>query len=210
MDSTGVASLDDAAVLAGSFTTPALFEELFRRHATTVFKFLARQLNPQVADDLLAETFVAAFRSRDNFDQKFSSARPWLLGIAANVARHHLRSEARRSRLHRRLGSLNPPPADEASEATMRLDGAAFHRRVAVALQALSSEHREVILLAAAGLSYDEIALSLQVPIGTVRSRLSRARAHIKELIGSTGQYQLAEKDELPSTKLVRGDDDGG
>ena len=166
----------DADVLAGSLSSPALFEELFDRHATSVFKFLARQVNPQMADDLLADTFVAAFRSRHNFDKTFSSARPWLLGIAANVARHHYRSEGRRSKLQRRLGSLDPPPSDETSEADTRMDALAAHRRVAGALQKLSSEQREAILLAAAGLSYDEIATSLEIPIGTVRSRISRAR----------------------------------
>ena len=99
-----------------------------------------------------------------------------LFGIATNLLRHHLRSEARRLRAYARVD--RPPDI----------------REIAAALAQLSTDERDVLLLFAwADLRYEEIAVALQMPIGTVRSRLNRARGRLRELIGRSGQYQGAD-----------------
>ena len=85
---------DDAECIARSLSEPQQFAALYTRHSVTVFRFLARQTDWQSAEDLLAEVFVTAFRIRGRYDGSRANARGWLLGIAANVARHHYRSHA--------------------------------------------------------------------------------------------------------------------
>jgi RNA polymerase sigma factor (sigma-70 family) len=205
MEGKGGSGLDDADVVIQSLESPAAFEVVFERHATDAFRFLARQTNAQVAEDLLAETFLLAFRSRGHFDTNYRSSKPWILGIAANVARHHFRSEQRRHRLLRRLRSLDPPPANESSEVDDHLLAAGEYLQTAMALKRLSSGRREIVLLSATGLTYPEIASALDLPIGTVRSRLSRARSNLRELLNAEGQSQMEDKDEA----LVAHEQDG-
>ncbi|MGC1185718.1 MAG: sigma factor, partial [Candidatus Dormiibacterota bacterium] len=89
----------DADYLLRSLSQPQEFSVLYARHSPAVFRFLARQTNRQAADDLLASVFLTAFRIRGRYDSSAPDARAWLLGIAANTARHHHRSESRRARL---------------------------------------------------------------------------------------------------------------
>jgi RNA polymerase sigma factor (sigma-70 family) len=181
----------DADVILGSLTSPDLFALLFERHATGVFKFLRRQVPAEAAEDLLAETFVAAFRSRQSFDPAYPSARPWLMGIGANIARHHHRSETRRFTMWRRVRARPVSPVDDWDEVDARLDEEAARPLLSGALDALTPSLREVLLLAASGLTYEETAAALGVPIGTVRSRLSRSRTRLRELLEPGGKYQL-------------------
>lgn len=87
--------MDDAGVIKRSLDAPEAFAELYDRHAAAIQRFAARRLGHQIADDLIAETFLAAFRRRDRYDLSRPDARPWLYGIAVNVIGKHRRAEVR-------------------------------------------------------------------------------------------------------------------
>ena len=80
------AAADDATVIESSWRDPERFAVLFDRHAPHINRYLARRADRQVADDLVAETFLAAFTKRDRYDLSYADARPWLYGIAADQA----------------------------------------------------------------------------------------------------------------------------
>jgi RNA polymerase sigma factor (sigma-70 family) len=171
---------DDATIIAVSGREPGRFAAIFDRHAVHIRDYLARRLGRQVADDVLAETFLQAFRQRDRYDPARPDARPWLYGIATNLARQHQRAEIREYRLR---ASAVPDPGQEghADRVAAQVTAGAMRRRLAAALEELSVNEREVLLLIAwEDLSYDEVARALDIPIGTVRSRLHRARQHVR------------------------------
>jgi RNA polymerase sigma factor (sigma-70 family) len=144
------------------------FEELFEREFDSVYGYLARRVGPELGRDLAAETFTRAFAARKRYDPARGEARPWLYGIASNLLRRHYRDEERRLRALARLD-------------VRREDTPPEEPRLAHALATLPPEERDVLLLFAwADLGYAEIATVLEVPVGTVRSRLHRARAHVR------------------------------
>lgn len=171
--------LADEVLIAESVQQPERFGLLFDRHATAVHRYLARRIGA-AADDLLAETFLVAFRRRAAYRPMRIDVRPWLFGIATNVVHRYLRQEERRYRALARVGSMDTGPhADDPPDD--RLDAQALRAALAAALAALKPADRDVLLLAAwAQLSYGEIATTLDIPIGTVRSRLNRARRLIR------------------------------
>jgi RNA polymerase sigma-70 factor (ECF subfamily) len=180
----------DAAVIASSLTDPSRFGQIFDRHFAEINRYLGRRVGATLADELAAETFVLAFRLRDRFDRQAADARPWLFGIAANLVRRHWRTERRRLRAYARTGA--DPIADETGAVERRVDAMAAGPQLAAALASLSGREREVLLLFAwADLSYEEISIALGIPAGTVRSRLSRARAHVRELMWPSGQVSV-------------------
>lgn len=183
----------DAQVIAASRTDPSAFAAIFDRHYDAVHRYLARRVGSDLANELAAETFTGAFDGRRRYDLARSDARPWLLGIATNLLRHHHRSEARRLRAYARL---DPSQSSEGglSGLDARLDAERAAPALADALMRLSSDDRDVLLLFAwADLRYEEIAAALRIPVGTVRSRLHRARRRLRELLGDSGQYLSAE-----------------
>jgi RNA polymerase sigma factor (sigma-70 family) len=170
----------DSAVIARSLAEPQLFTVIFDRHYRSVYGYLSRRVGQAVADDLAAETFVRAFERRASYDASFERALPWLLGIAVNLLAHHRRSEARRLRA---LAALGRPEAEDrfADSAEGRVDAAAARASLVRALEALDDYDREALLLYAwADLRYEEIASVLGIPVGTVRSRLNRARRKLR------------------------------
>ncbi|HTE62147.1 MAG TPA: RNA polymerase sigma factor [Solirubrobacteraceae bacterium] len=173
----------DGDIIAGSLHDPDAFVALFERHFRELHRYLARRVGGELADDLAAEAFAEAFRVRGRYRPLTPDARPWLYGIAANLLFKHRRGEARRLRaLARTRGELAHDDADGALE---RVDAAALAPRVAAALRGLAPRDREVLLLFAwAELGYAEIAVALAIPVGTVRSRLSRARAQVRRELG--------------------------
>jgi len=173
----------DGAVIADSLETPGAFGAIFDRHGSTLLRFLARRVNPAEAEDLLGDVFRIAFERRSAFEQDRASARPWLYGIAANVVAKHHRSEARRFRAMARVPAERPLDEDPAERAVAAADAGARWTRVMDAIGTLPEAERQVLLLFAwEELSYDEIALALGIPVGTVRSRLSRGRARLAVL----------------------------
>jgi RNA polymerase sigma factor (sigma-70 family) len=157
---------------------PTDFAAVFDRHFDAVFGYLQRRIGRDLAEELAAETFLVAFDKRDRFDAEQGDALPWLLGIATNLLRRHARREVRELRAYAR--SAVDPVLDAFDGIEERLDASGERRHLIEGLAGLSGTERDALLLAAwADLSYPEIAAALEVPIGTVRSRLSRARAHI-------------------------------
>ncbi|UFQ19864.1 MULTISPECIES: RNA polymerase sigma factor [Streptomyces] len=187
----------DASVIARSRDEPEAFAALFDRHADAVHRYAARRLGGEAADDLVAETFTTAFQQRHRYDPARGAgadARPWLFGIATNLVGRHRRAEARRFKAMARV----PAPADHdeplADRAADRVVARAVRRELAAALAALPARHRDVLLLVAWGdLSYEEAAQALGVPVGTVRSRLHRARTKLREALGGTNPTALRE-----------------
>jgi RNA polymerase sigma factor (sigma-70 family) len=182
-------SASDAGVIAASITSPADFALLFDRHFDPIHGYLQRRIGGDLADELAAETFLVAFDRRTNYDRSYPSARPWLYGIATNLLRHHRRRERRQLRAYARTGV--DPVVDALEGVEGRLDAASLGRELARAMAALTARDRDVLLLCAwADLSYQEIAQTLALPIGTVRSRLARARRRTRELLEASGQLE--------------------
>ena len=167
-----------------------MFGAIFDRHYASLQRYLARRVGQETADDLAAEAFVIAFRRRDSFDGRSHTARPWLFGIATNLMRAHRRSEARMLRAYARSG-VDPIAMDDAGyqAAEERADANAAGPALAAALAALSDGDRDALLLYVWGeLSYQDVAAALAIPVGTVRSRLARARTKLREHISTSGQ----------------------
>lgn len=187
----------DASVIARSRDEPEAFAALFDRHADAVHRYAARRLGGEVADDLMAETFTTAFQQRHRYDPARGAgadARPWLFGIATNLVGRHRRAEARRFKAMARVPALadhDEPLADRAAD---RVVARAVRRELAAALAALPARHRDVLLLVAwGGLGYEEAAQALGIPVGTVRSRLHRARSKLREALGGSDPTALRE-----------------
>ncbi len=181
----------DAAVIKASLDEPRYFGQLFDRHATVVFRYLVRRVGVDAADALLGDVFRVGFEKRATYDCERPNARPWLYGIATNLIAHHRRSEARRIHATVRLLTRRPPSDDPTEQVAARLDAADLWPRVAEALAHLPDGERDALLLYAwEELSYDEIATALGVPIGTVRSRINRARQKLRELQTSIGRQR--------------------
>jgi len=180
-----MAEESDGAVIAASLREPGAFGVIFDRHGSTLLRFLARRVDPAEAEDLLGEVFRIAFERRPAFDRSRDSARPWLYGIAANLVAKHYRSETRRLRALARAGAARVPDEDPAERAVAAADAGVRWARVVDAIGVLPEAERQVLLLFAwEELSYDEIAAAVGVPVGTVRSRLSRARSRLAALTG--------------------------
>ena len=168
----------DAEVIVASIARPAEFGVIFERHIAVIHGYLARRVGPDAADELVGDVFTIAFAARERFDPAVDTARPWLFGIATRLVARWYRSAERRDRAYERaLTAGVASAADNAyALADERIDAATQARRLGVALDALADGDRDALLLYAwEGLSYSEIALALNVPVGTVRSRLFRA-----------------------------------
>jgi RNA polymerase sigma factor (sigma-70 family) len=179
----------DASVIAASLVEPEVFGVLFDRHARVVFRYLVRRIGPDEADTLLGEVFRIAFEKRETYDVDRPNARPWLYGIATNLVAKHRRSEARRLQATARLRAQRVPPGDTGDRVDEALDAAGLWPRVALAVTELPEGERDALLLFVwEELGYEEIAAALDVPVGTVRSRLNRARMRIRELDAEIGR----------------------
>ncbi|MEU4830306.1 RNA polymerase sigma factor [Streptosporangium sp. NPDC023615] len=175
---------DDAELIRRSRDDPEQFAALFDRYAPQIHHYVARRLSTQAADDVTAETFLTAFRRRDSYDLARPLARPWLYGIATTLVARHRRDEERFLRALSRTGA-DPPPEPMADTVISRVAAQEEERLIAKALAGLSRGDRDVLLLVAWGdLSYEEVAQALGVPLGTVRSRLHRARKKARAVIG--------------------------
>lgn len=164
----------DADCLARSLTEPRAFEALFDRHFDAIYGYLHRRVGRDLADELAAETFTLAFERRSTC-RASGSVLPWLYGIATNLASRRWRGERRRLRAYGRSGVDRWVAYDD--EVVARVDGSALRARLECALAEMRPRERDALLLyALADLSYEEIALALEVPIGTVGTWLHRAR----------------------------------
>jgi RNA polymerase sigma factor (sigma-70 family) len=178
--------LTDGEILARSATEPQLFTLIFDRYYRPVYGYLSRRVGTTIADDLAAETFTRAFERRSTYDPTAERALPWLFGIAINLLAHHRRSEARQFRA---LAAARP-----VAQSSVGID-AALAERLVVGLEQLDDYDREVLLLYAWGeLKYEEIAAALAIPLGTVQSRLHRARRKLRHVLEADGDIVRLRK----------------
>lgn len=169
----------DAAVVVRSFAHPELFAELYHRYAADIHRFCGRRLGDGAADDVTAETFLTAFRTRRRFDTDRASARSWLYGIAAGLIDRQRRAEVRA------LESLAATGYDPVAES--RADRA-VRAPLAAALAGLSTGDRHAVLLAGwADLGDEDVAEALGVDVAAVRDRLARARRTLRAALGYDG-----------------------
>jgi RNA polymerase sigma-70 factor (ECF subfamily) len=177
-------AVSDADIIAGSRGEPSEFALIFDRHYEAIWRYLDRRIGRALADELAAETFVRAFTSRAHYDPAYDDSRPWLYGIATNMLRKHARAEERRRRAYARAAEPDRSGGGlEGAEA--RADAAALGPAVAAALARLQVPDRDaLLLLALTDLDYQGIALATGAPVGTVRSRLHRARRHLQVDLG--------------------------
>lgn len=184
VDPLAARELSDAEVIGRSLTEPESFSVLFERYGRQIHQYAARRLGGQAAEDIVAETFFVAFRRRASYDLAQPVARPWLYGIETNLIARHRRTEERMYRALQRTG-LDPLPEPLAEAVVRRVDAQVEDRRLAGVIAALHRRDRDVLLLVAwAELSYEEVAAALDVPVGTVRSRLNRARRKVRGALG--------------------------
>ncbi len=162
------------------------FEAAFEAEFAQLHRYLRRRVGAAAAGDLTADTFATAFVNWERFDQT-RPLRPWLYGIAANLARHYWRDERRMLRAYARTG-VDPVLAED-DGSVGRLEAQARRRELARALADLRPRDREILLLHAwAELSDGEIAAALSLPVGTVKSRLHRTRERLRNRLGANGQ----------------------
>ncbi|MFB4274232.1 RNA polymerase sigma factor [Nonomuraea sp. MTCD27] len=185
----------DGEVIGASRGEPERFAEIFQRHWDEIYRYIAQRLGPESAEDVGAETFAVAFRGRQRYDQTRNDARPWLYGIATNLIRQHWRVERRHRRLLARADAQAAGESfDQASDE--RLTAQRLAPRIASALARLSAAERDLLLLIAwADLTYEEAAQALDVPPGTVGSRLYRIRRKLRRSLGDTNPMRLPEVD---------------
>ncbi len=166
---------------------PRTFGDLFERHSRAIYVFCFRRTADwSLAEDLTSVVFLEAWRRRSDVRLVRESALPWLFGIATNVVRNQRRSLRRHRTALERLPLEHAP--DFADETVERLDDERRMREILAAFAALPRRERDVIVLCRwSGLSYEEAAVALGVPVGTVRSRLARARGRLGELDERSG-----------------------
>lgn len=183
----------DCDLIDESRTRPEAFAALFDRYSGMLYRYVSRRLGPEIAEDLVGETFLVAFARRSHYDLAYADARPWLFGIATRIVSRHHRTEAARYRALRRS------PAEDIAESPddrviAGVTAQASRPALARSLAGLSSRDRDVLLLVAwSDLSYVEVARALDIPIGTVRSRLNRARRKVRAEFGDSNPMHEEE-----------------
>jgi RNA polymerase sigma-70 factor (ECF subfamily) len=177
------------------------FGELYERHALSVHSYcLWRTAALQLAEDVTATTFLEAWRRRQRLELTTESAAPLLLGVANNVMRNHWRSQRRHARALERIARADSQPSPSHEDAVAaRVDAVLQVREAGAAIRALPPREREVLALLAWGeLSYAETAAALGVPVGTVRSRVSRARSRLGDAFADLARIPTLSEDSLP------------
>jgi RNA polymerase sigma-70 factor (ECF subfamily) len=182
----------DSEVIAASLEEPRCFGVIFERHFGAILRYLRRRLDDQPAQEATAQTFLVAFDERGRFDCERADARPWLFGIATNVAHRHRRHEIGGLRAAAALAA-ETSISEDGSDA--RVDAERMRGALARSLAELPSEEADVLyLLVWAEMNQSEIAAALGIPIGTVKSRLSRARRRVgKALAVAGGDLSVAD-----------------
>lgn len=176
--------MEDVTVVERSMDNPDLFALLYDRYFTELYRYLAARLGSEHVEDLVADAFLIAFNGRGGFDPQRGTVRSWLYGIATNVVARHRRREGRR------LNALSKVPAEDSADGpedrvTSQLAAQASRPELVRGLKGLAKGDRDaVFLLVFGGLGYEEIATALDIPVGTVGSRINRARRKLRTALG--------------------------
>ena len=174
----------DAEVLAVSGVDAAAFAAVYDSFAAQLYWYAYQRVGEQTAEDVVADTFLAAFQQRASYDPSRAEVRPWLFGILTRKLARHYRTESAR---YRALARSVPEFVQDgpAEQVAARVSAGAVRAPLAEALRRLSAGDRDVLLLVAwCDFSYGEVADALDIPLGTVRSRLNRARRKVREALG--------------------------
>lgn len=167
---------------------PADLGAMFDAYARDLLRYAAQRVGEQVAEDVVAQTFLVAYERRRHYDATRGAMLPWLYGICGNLLRRHRRTELRALRV---VAAAQSHAADEVApdaRSAERVDAQRTVARVATALAKLPRRQREVLLLyAVAELEYAEIAQALGIPLGSVQSALHRARTKVKSALAAPG-----------------------
>lgn len=173
----------DAELVARFRRDPEMFFDVYERYRRDVYRYVAGRLDGQTADDITAETFLAAFGQLSRFNPERGGLRPWLFGIATNMVARHRRKEARHYRALARMGT-DPVVESHESYVVSSVTAQGMRAQLARALLTLSQGELDVVwLVAMSQLSYEEVAQALGISRGTVGSRLSRARRKLRSAI---------------------------
>lgn len=179
----------DAEIVKASLENPELFAEIFERHYQAIHRFAVAAVGHSDGPDLAAEVFLRAFASRRRYREAYSSAGPWLWGIASNLISGYYRGQVRQERAYRRVPLAPGLEPDLAGDTVNRVAAEMARPLLAAAIRRLRTEDAQVLLLfAVGGLSYAEIAEVLGIAEGTVRSRLSRTRRRLRNLLDVNGE----------------------
>ena len=186
----------DADLIARSLAEPDLFTAVFDRHSAEILRYVYARLGPELAEDVTAETFLAAFQGRGRYDGAWSDARPWLYGIAVRQIRRHRRVEARRLRLLQ-SALAGGPAEDHSDRVAERVTAQRLGPRLAAVVTALPRTDRELLLLVAwAELSYAEAAAALGTTTSAVKARLHRIRVRLRQDLGGDNPMSQENDDE--------------
>jgi RNA polymerase sigma factor (sigma-70 family) len=179
---------------------PTSFGELFDQYAGSVFRHAVRITgDAQHSDDVVSLTFLEAWRLRERLDPEGGSALPWLLGIATNVLRNAARARRRHLNALARLPATEPVP-DFSDDVIDRLSDAEQVAAARAAFAALPTAEQDVVALCVwSEVSYADAASALGIPLGTVRSRLSRARVRLRTLMRSETSGRRPQMTREPS-----------
>ncbi len=168
--------------------------QIYDRYADRVYNFCFRRTASwSVAEDAMAAAFLEVWRVRARAVAYDGTLLPWLYGVAGNVCRNHVRSQRRQAALRAKLHVVGDGPGepDHADEVAGRVDDERRMAALIAAVAQLSDRDREVLMLVAwDGLTYEQAAQVLDVPVGTVRSRLSRSRGRLAELMGRSDEEE--------------------
>ncbi|WP_141578551.1 RNA polymerase sigma factor [Actinomadura sp. WMMA1423] len=178
---------DPAEIIRSSRHEPERFGLLFDLYAEEIHRYVSHRLGADLAEDVVAETFLAAFRHRSRYDAGRAPVRGWLFGIATKLIGKHRRAEIRELRA---LARIDARCAGEGHEDRVaeKVSAAALHPSLSKVISTLPRRDRDVLLLVAlAGLSHAEVAAALGIPFGTVGSRLNRVRKKLRAALGEVG-----------------------
>jgi RNA polymerase sigma factor (sigma-70 family) len=178
--------VSDAEVIEASWHRPDEFGALHDRHVTALYRYAYQRVGATAAEDLVADTFLTAFSQRRRYDLARKDARPWLFGILTHLIARWSRKEKIHYRAYARAAQV-PVAEGVADRVADQVSAQALRGQLARALCGLRRADRDVLLLVAWGqLSYEEVAEALDIPVGTVASRLNRARRKVREALPDT------------------------
>ena len=176
--------LDDADLWELSSSDPEAFGEIFRRHARSVYAICYwRTGDAAMAEDVTSVVFLEAWRRRELVVLEQRSALPWLLGVANHTSRNATRSLRRYTQALKRLDGRRLPASDDSI--IDRIEAETSLNLVGDVVRELTEPEREIVLLVFwSGLSYEAASVALGVPVGTIRSRVSRTRRKLQLRLG--------------------------